>query len=110
MNTLRIFAAFLKDDDKEIMLQPFVCADFENAADTVKNAIREDESILGIAMSERLKLKWICDVCPEDGAVYNETNCVSVAYDEIYFRKYAQSVYADNMKRKANETEAVKDD
>lgn len=110
MMTLRIYAAFLKDDDKENMLQPFVCVDDEAAADTVKNAIREDESILGIAMSERIKLKWICDICPEDGVVNNGINCASTVYDEIYFRKYAQSVYSDNMKRKANETEAVKDD
>ncbi len=110
MKTLRIYAAFLTDGDKEIMLQPFVCSDDETAADTVKNAIREDESVLSLAMAERIKLKWICDVCPDDGMVNNGISCMSTVFDEIYFRKHAQTVYSDNMKRKANEMEAVKDD
>lgn len=110
MNTLRIYSAFLIDGEEEHMLQPYISTDDDSAVNTVKYAIREDKTILSLAMAERINLKWICDVNPDNGSVINESSLMYQIYSPSYFRKYAQTVYADEARQKANEMEATNDD
>ena len=106
MKKLKIYSCTLKDCDKQMISQPFITTNDENAVITVKNAIREEKSILAMALSERIKLYWICDVNPEDFSVENNDNSMKEIFNEIYFRKYAQQIYAENKKKEANEAEA----
>lgn len=106
MKTLRIYSATLKDCDKEMIVQPFISTDDDSAVQTVRNAIREDKNILAMALAERVKLYWICDINTDDFSVVNDSNSMFSLFSESYFRKYAQLVYAENQKMEANAAEA----
>lgn len=110
MNELKIYTCSFKDGDKEMIAQPFITTSDENAIITVKNAIRAEKTILSMALAERIKLFWICDINPDDFTVNNIDNSMHEIVNESYFRKYAQCVYADEARQKANEMEATNND
>lgn len=106
MKTLKIFTATVKDGEKEIIVQPFICSGDDIAVNVVKSAIREDEAIRSLAMADRVKLYWICNVDEDDFTVESFEDKMHNICDSIFFRKYAQLVYADLKKKEANEVEA----
>lgn len=107
----RVYICLLKDGESRTVLQPFIAYDDNTALQTVKNAIREDESIRAIAMQERISLHTLCDIIAEEDDFFVQPHDLEEYIgDNEYFRRYAQSVLADEARQKANELEATDDD
>lgn len=106
-----VYTCLLKDGKSRTVLQPFIAHDDNAALQTVKNAIREDDSIRAIAMQERISLHKLCEiVAVEDEFLVQPYGFEVYIGDNELFRRYAQTVYADEARQKANEMEATDDD
>ncbi len=103
-----VYTCILKDGNKRIILQPFIAYDDNAAFNTIKNAIRDDKGIRAIAMQERISLHKLCDIEQEQTDHFTVMPYDIEVYvgDNVYFRTYAQMVYADEARQEANEAEA----
>lgn len=102
-----VYTCLLRDGKIRTVLQPFIAYDDDSAIRTVKNAIREDANIRAIAMQERISLHKVCEIInSEDEITVESQGMLTFVADNEYFRRYAQSVYADEARQKANEAEA----
>lgn len=109
--TDKVYTCLLKDGKNRTVLQPFIAHDDNYALQTVKNAIREDDSIRAIAMQERISLHKLCEiVAEEDDFFVQPYDLEEYIGDNEFFRRYAQMVYADEARQRANEMEANDDD
>lgn len=106
-----VYTCLLKDGKSRTVLQPFIAHDDNAALQTVKNAIREDDSIRAIAMQERISLHKLCEiVAEEDDFLVQPHDLEEYIGDNEYFRRYAQTVFSDEARQKANEMEATGND
>lgn len=102
-----VYTCILKDGKCRIVLQPFISHDDNEAARTVREAIREDENIRAIAMQERISLHKICEIVSEgDFFKVQPCNIEETIANKQYFRRFAQVVFGELAVQKANEDEA----
>lgn len=102
-----VYTCLLRDGNRRTVLQPFIAYDDDSAIRTVKNAIREDANIRAIAMQERISLHKVCEIITsEDEITVESLGMLTFVADNEHFRRYAQTVYADEARQRANEAEA----